>query len=212
MIASILTFAIPFNDLAKKHKRLFENYQNQLIINEQHPDFKKYLDFFVTRILDLENFKELYIRYSLPAAKNAVSDFKKIGRRHKIQNEEFITKEFIENSLQEQFKLGYIGLNHKREQFTKDLIVILGYKKKQDKSNFLKFCQENYNLDITEGENRPESLKEIQWLCNQSKHSGTFLIKNEFTPLKYLLNSELILNEIDFVEHVDFMRDYFLKM
>lgn len=210
---SILKIRNPLNKLAKKYRRVFEHHSKQVQLNIDSPDYKKYLDFFISRIIDLESFTELYINYSIPAARRSIKDLKSAIRKAKIESTYFISEDFSENNLQEQLKFGYIGLYHKHEQYTKDLFDLLGLKG-NDKTEFIRFIEDKFELFLFKGYKRPESLIEIQWICNKSKHEGTLSTNTEGTPIKFLLaNAATVkLNEVDFLAHATFMKDYFLKL
>lgn len=208
----ILKFTNPLYDLTNKYDSIFKRYRELLKANSHFPEFESNLNFLVTRIFDLESFSEFYFRYGIPAAKKSTKDFRRGIAQAGLETQEYVTEEFFDNRLQEFLKLGYIELYHKYERFRNDLLKQLGYHKKKDKDPFLKYCEEKYGWRLFDASNHTENLKEILWICDQSKHYGPLQTKDKNTPLKFILTGEKIIKitEHDLRQHVEFMKEHFL--
>lgn len=175
--------------------------------------FKELLDFFLPKICDLELFIELFQKYHFPISEKSTADLKSILAKFKIIENLILIEKISQDNLQEQLKLAYIGLYHKTEQYQNDLLASMN-PKESSKKEFKKHIESVCGFDPFEKDSLPEQLKEIRWICNQSKHNGPLHTSNRETPNKYLsLNvDEIKLSKLEFTSHCAFVREYFTTL
>ena len=143
----------------------------------ESPEAMKMWTYFTQHILDINNFHILYKTAFIPAANKTVAlvknDFSKSKYRSLINTSEFDLKE----SLYETIRLGYVGLFHKIEGFTKGIkrnnaLLINAYEMKGD------FILEDYladmlSVDFLNPINVP-SLNKIRIISNAVKHNNGY--------------------------------------
>lgn len=165
---------------------------------------------------EIQDFKGMYKKYFIPKTKDYISDLRKAIKKSRFRK--FITNEFVdlEENKNETIRLALVGLNHKYENFRKDLIRNFNeyLKQKNIDIEIDKFVFENYGFKMRENW-KNQSLFELSWICNRIKHDSALPVNfenpNQSIPLKFAQMDKtikMVFTAADFYEYCDKIYQY----
>ncbi len=177
------------------------------------------LTFFLQNILDINNYYLLYKNSFIPAANKSVSLTKAQYRQSKYRALINASNLDLKENLFETIRLGYVGLFHKIEGFTKGIrknnsLLIQAYDL-DNEFNLSDYLNSVFDVDFLNPVNVHE-LNKIRVISNAVKHNNGFLQSAKNTRddiLNYIpnisLSEKICLETPDFLTDIKTIIDYF---
>lgn len=152
------------------------NVKNHKMVLES-PEAMKLWTFFTQHILDINNFQTLYKTAFIPAANKTVTLVKNDFTNSKYKSLINATEIDLKESLYETIRLGYVGLSHKIEGFTKGIkrnndLFVEAYEIDGD-FKLANYLEANLSVDFLNPLNIP-SLNKIRIISNAVKHNNGY--------------------------------------
>jgi hypothetical protein len=205
----------PLKELMNRYVKILKVHDNTLLQIGNEEEIQNWWLFCISSVFDLLAFKELYVKYFIPAAEKSKINMRNAIEDIKMQNHELFRDEFIENNYQAILEQGYVTLFHKYEHFSKSFVSLVYEIDKSGLKNALDNLKNVYGFPGNSGEDMPESLKEIRWINNCVKHHGGYPLVEKDYPIAYLnldKDKRIVLSSEKFEVHTEFMKEYWLKI
>ena len=207
---------IEFNQQMKKARK---NSLDQLINNltvefskipnfdltQTDKDSNRLFNFIIAKFSEIQDFKTLYQRYFIPSTNKAIVDAKKELRTSFYKKILNVTDAQLKENYYDTIRLGYVGLFHKTENFTKDLLTeanLLFNNGRTGEESIEKFYKKEYDFKFNNWYS-DICIHKINWISNCVKHYDGYPIKEpKYKYLEHLPESEKIK-----IEHKEFYKD-----
>ena len=174
-------------------------------LTQTDEDGNRLFNFVVTKFSEIQDFRILYQRYFIPSTNKAIVDAKKEIRSSFYKNLLNVTESQLKENHFDTIRLGYVGLFHKIENFTKDLLKeanLVFNNGKTGKDSIEKFFEKEYNFKFNNWHSNVWVHK-INWISNCVKHYDGYPKKEP----KYKYLEHLPENEKIRIEHNEFYKD-----
>ena len=191
--AKIPAFAKRQN-VVRNHMKKAPNNKFDLLIEKLIEGFSKIPNFDITqkdelanklfntvsyRIAEITTYKELVIKHYVPETNKAIYNSKKEFQNSKYKHLLNVKEVDFQETIYETIRLAYVGLFHKVENFTNDVIEMTS-------NLFSEFYEDNNSLNVWTKEKFDFQIKDwqqfkithrINWIANCVKHKDGFPIK-----------------------------------
>ena len=169
----------------------------------------------IKRCSEIQSFKQLYLKYYIPASQKSAADALNEIQKSKYKNSIVLTQEDLKENLYEIIRLGYVGLYHKYENYINELIDkaedLFGAANQDNTSLKLKkFSEKVFDFEIKNPKNS-KTIERINWICNCIKHTDGYpTIKPKPEGFEILpQNQKLKLDKDDFARDANAMLDLY---
>lgn len=174
-------------------------------LTQTDKDGNRLFNFVITKFSEIQDFRTLYQRYFIPSTNKAIADAKKEIRTSFYKNLLNITESQLKENYYDTIRLGYVGLFHKVENFTKDLLReanLVFNNGKTGKDSIENFFEKEYNFKFNNWYSDIWIYK-INWISNCVKHYDGYPKKEpKYEYLKHLPENEKIR-----IDHKEFYKD-----
>jgi hypothetical protein len=193
----------------------FSKIPNDINLLQSDPKGKELFIFAIKRILEIQSFKQLFLKYYIPASQKSAADVLNEIQKSKNKNLIVLTQEDLKENLYETVRLGYVGLYHKYENYRNELIDkaedLFGDVNQDNTSLKLKeFSERVFNFKIR-NPNYSKTIERINWICNCVKHTDGYPKRyprpEGFETLPE--NQKLKLDKVDFERDASAMADLY---
>jgi hypothetical protein len=156
----------------------FSKIPNDINLLQSDPKGKELFIFAIKRIFEIQSFKQLFLKYYIPASQKSAADVLNEIQKSKNKNLIVLTQEDLKENLYETVRLGYVGLYHKYENYRNELIDkaedLFGDVNQDNTSLKLKeFSERVFNFKIR-NPNYSKTIERINWICNCVKHTDGY--------------------------------------
>lgn len=180
-------------------------------LTQTDSDANRVFNFVVNRFSDIHDFKTLYKVYYIPATNRSIVDSKREIQSSQYRKVLNVTDSQLKENYYDVIRLGYVGLFHKVENYTKELLSqanLLFNEGKTSNESIESFFEKRYKFKFNEWYSDP-TLRKINWICNCVKHYDGYPKKEPKYPyLSHLPDDERIrISHHDFFKDVDYVAD-----
>lgn len=185
-------------------------------LTQTDDDANRLFNFVITKFSEIQDFKTLYKRYFIPSTNKAIVDAKKEIRASIYKKLLSVTESQLMENHHDTIRLGYVGLFHKVENFTKDLLkeansVFNDGKAGQD--SIEKFFEKEYNFKFNNW-HADTVIHRINWVSNCVKHYDGYPIKKPKYPyLNHLPENEKIkIQDKEFYRDIEYVANTYYQL
>jgi hypothetical protein len=193
----------------------FSQIPNDINILQSDPKGKDLFIFVIKRCSEIQSFKQLFLKYYIPASQKSAADLLNEIQKSKYRNSIVLTQEDLKENLYETIRLGYVGLYHKYENYINELIdkaEDLFRPLYQDNTSIKlkEFSKKEFNFVIVNTKNS-KTIERINWICNCVKHRDGYPNKNPKPEgfETFPENQKLKLDKDDFARDAGAMADLY---